>query len=138
MILNFEILSVYSNIESTKKFNKNIFFNGGIENAKSEVWIKSSKDIVVDSDGVYIIFFPFVRNQGGNDAVFKTMIAITSNESYNNDPHFGYTSTNWSTSSVGGYCFTLKANTNYHVFIKHTASVSHTIDYIGFAVKLSD
>jgi hypothetical protein len=126
-------------VSSLKNYNRPTNFIGYSNDVPTETWVKTSCDIVVDTTGDYMVNFPFLRNQGGNDISFNNYIVITDEDTLPNDyeAQMGSVTRNWGISSCSR-CFRFNANTPYHIFVKHTASVAHTIDFYGYIFKLSE
>ena len=125
-----------SNIEGVKKHYFTSVF-GSAANVVKNVWAKSNKDITVSESGIYIVNFPFLRDQGGVDTAYLTQIKIDTSDSLssNNEPDTSCVSTNWGITSMTYLC-ELQAGKTYHIWLRHTASQTHTIDYHCYYAKL--
>lgn len=124
-----------SNIGNVKKHYFTSVF--GSANVVKNVWTKSNKNITVSESGIYIVNFPFVRDQGGEDAAYLAQIKIDTSDSLssNNEPDMSCASTNWGITSMTYLC-ELQAGKTYHIWLRHTASQTHTIDYRCFYAKI--
>lgn len=100
------------------------------QNVPTKAWINSRGQISVFESGVYILCFSFVRNQGGNDTKFMMQLRIDENISSltDTDPHLSCLSTDWGINSMTYLC-NLQAGKTYYIWVRHTASQTHTIDY---------
>jgi hypothetical protein len=72
----------------------------------------------------------FVRDQGGGDSLFKVEMAFSTDSKYTNEMHLGAYTSNWNSVSLGTYIYACQSAGTLNVFVKHTASNSHTIDAI--------
>ena len=109
----------------------------GDATCEKDIWTKSNKDIVVSEFGAYVLNFPFVRNQGGVDTTFITQIRLSTEDSLpsNMEPNVSCVATNWSVVSMTYTC-ELQARKTYHIFLRHSASQTHIIDYRCHYAKL--
>ena len=125
-----------SNIGNIKKHYFTSVF-GSVANVAKNVWAKSNKDITVSESGIYIVNFPFLRDQGGVDTAYLTQIKIDTSDSLpsNQEPDMGCVATNWSITSMTYLC-ELQAGKTYHIWLRHTASKTHTIDYHCYYAKM--
>ena len=125
-----------SNIVGVKKHYFTPVF-GSAANVAKNVWTKSNKDITVSESGIYIVNFPFVRDQGGTDTAYLTQIKIDTSDSLssNNEPDSSCVATNWSITSMTYLC-ELQTGKTYHIWLRHTASQTHAIDYHCFYAKI--
>ena len=125
-----------SNIVGVKKHYFTTVF-GSAANVAKNVWVKSNKDITVPESGIYIVNFPFLRDQGGVDTAYLTQIRLDTSDSLssNNEPAICCVATNWSITSMTYLC-ELQAGKTYHIWLRHTASQTHTIDYHCYYAKL--
>lgn len=91
----------------------------------------------MSESGIYIIAFPFVRDQGGVDTAYLTQIKIATSDtlSSNQEPDMSCVATNWSITSMTYLC-ELQAGKTYHIWLRHTASQTHTIDFHCYYAKL--
>lgn len=130
------INTLNSNIGNIKKHYFTPVF-GSAENVAKNVWVKSNKDITVPESGIYIVNFPFLRDQGGTDTVYLTQIKIDTSDSLslNQEPDIGCVATNWGITSMTYLC-ELQAGKTYHIWLRHTASQTHTIDYHCYYAKI--
>lgn len=125
-----------SNIVGVKKHYFTSVF-GSVANVAKNVWVKSNKDITVSESGIYIVNFPFLRDQGGVDTAYLTQIKIDTSDSLssNQEPDIGCVATNWGITSMTYLC-ELQAGKTYHIWLRHTASQTHTIDYHCYYAKM--
>ena len=125
-----------SNIVGVKKHYFTAVF-GSANNVVKNVWTKSNKDITVSESGIYIVNFPFFRDQGGVDTAYVTQIKISTENSLPSsyEPDISCVATNWSITSMTYLC-ELQFGKTYHIWLRHTASQTHTIDYHCYYAKM--